>query len=206
MEILLFLGIALGFTLIPGPNAMLIITTSLSHGTKRSLQTVAGVSLAIAIHLCIAVLSTQWLATILGSELHWLKWIGFGFITFIIIKAILNYFRDATPPPPSGKISFSRGLAFALTNPKAFIFFAAFLIPFASKSQQFEQHVALLSIIFWLTVALCDCCFAIFATQLKKLLNGNFLSSLGNQCKQIFQRSIMFIAGIFIPTFEKDTD
>ena len=49
MDLLAFLLIATGIIIVPGPNVMAIVSTSIIHGKIRGLQTVAGTSMAMSI-------------------------------------------------------------------------------------------------------------------------------------------------------------
>lgn len=170
MNLLLFTGLALGFTLIPGPNAMLIITTSIAYGIRRGLQIAAGISCAIAVHLLVAIYSSQFLINILKVNLEWFKWIGFAVIGFLIVKTIFQFKNKKERPVLSGVKSFSQGLGLGLGNPKALIFYTAFILPFVKTEQSFESQTMLLSVIFWLTVSVCDVCFAVFSVKIKNVL------------------------------------
>jgi hypothetical protein len=44
-----FLLVSIGLIIIPGPNVLVIISTSITHGRVRGLQMVAGTSLAMAL-------------------------------------------------------------------------------------------------------------------------------------------------------------
>lgn len=57
-HLLLYILIASGFILIPGPNVLVIVSTTITHGRKRGLQTVFGTSLAMLIQLIVAALTT----------------------------------------------------------------------------------------------------------------------------------------------------
>ena len=170
MTLLLFIGIALGFTLVPGPNAMLIITTSITHGVRRGLQVAAGISCAIAVHLVFAIFSSRFLINTLKVNLQWLKWLGFLAIGFIIVKTLVQKRRKKERPMPSGVTSFSQGVGIGLGNPKALIFYTAFILPFVKEEKSFQDQTMLLAFIFWCVVAVCDICFAVFSVKIKQVL------------------------------------
>jgi homoserine/homoserine lactone efflux protein len=76
MELTLFLLLSFGLIILPGPNVMVIVTTSLVHGKVRGLQAVAGTSCAMIVQLLVAALGTAWFVTAVSEGLTWLKWFG----------------------------------------------------------------------------------------------------------------------------------
>ncbi|VUD67462.1 Leucine efflux protein [Thalassocella blandensis] len=176
MNLLLFIGIALGYTLIPGPNAMLIITTSIAYGTKRGLQIAAGISCAIAVHLLFAIYSSRFLVNTLRVNLQWFKWVGAAVIAVLVLKMLIQLKRKQERPVLSGVKSFSQGVGLGLGNPKALIFYTAFILPFVKAEKSFQDQISLLAFIFWITVCLCDISFAVFSVKIKKLLVRYHLS------------------------------
>ena len=60
MELLTFILISIGIIVVPGPNVLVVVSTSISHGKLRGLQTVVGTSVAMAIQLLIAAVGTAW--------------------------------------------------------------------------------------------------------------------------------------------------
>lgn len=170
MELLIFTGISLGFTLIPGPNAMLIIGAGVFHGVRRGLQVAAGVSAAVAVHLLIAYFGLRSIMQLTGKDLSWVKWLGFAVLGLIALRGLLRMRSPQKAQRPTGGASFRRGFLLSLSNPKSFIFFSAVLIPFAASSPSFQGKPGLLAIIFWLVVTFCDINFALFAAKLSHLL------------------------------------
>lgn len=189
MEIVLFITIALGFTLIPGPNAMLIMSTSVLHGTKRGLQVALGISIAIALQLTLANYFIQGLAALTGSDLQWMKWIGFTFLAFLFIKSLRQIQTQKSIERPSGKVTLSKGFLLALSNPKSLIFFTAVLLPFAATSKAYKAELGILSIVFWSTVTFCDVNYAIFSAQIKKQLQHPRWKRLKDRFLQSFNRN-----------------
>ena len=59
-------------TIGPGPTVMVVVSTSITHGRNRGLQTVAGSSLAMLIQLFVAALGTSWLVSSLATGFFWL--------------------------------------------------------------------------------------------------------------------------------------
>jgi len=73
---LTFLLVSFGLIVMPGPNVLVIVSTSISHGKKSGLQTVAGTSLAMSIQLLAVGFGTTWLISLIVDGLNYLKWLG----------------------------------------------------------------------------------------------------------------------------------
>ncbi len=172
MDTLFFLATAAGFTLIPGPNATLIVATSLSHGTRKGLQCSLGISTGVAIHLGIALLSTQWVLTLITESINWMVWMLALTLLYFLVRGVFSRFRTSESAHLSGAMSYTRGLGISLTNPKGVIFFAAFIPPFIDKSLKYWPQAFSLSSLFLLVAIFGDILYALFAGKLSKLAHN----------------------------------
>ncbi len=176
MDILIFVLVSIGIIVIPGPNVLVIISTSITHGKVRGLQTVAGTSAAMGVQLFIAALGTSYLLTILTKGFFWLKWVGVLYLLYLGISHLLAAFRgDKRPSQVSAIGSFQRGFWVSLTNPKTILFFSAFLPQFTVQSLPYLPQIALLSSIFWIVAILLDSMFAILSSKLAGLVDSKSL-------------------------------
>jgi len=166
MELTLFLILAFGLIIIPGPNVIVIVSTSIAHGKTRGLQTVAGTSCAMIVQLLVAALGTAWFVTALSEGLKWLKWLGVAYLLVLGITQLRASIGGRSLISPSAVGSFQRGFMISLTNPKTILFFGAFLPQFVSAQQSYLAQIALLSGIFWLMAVLLDSLYALLAGRL----------------------------------------
>ena len=79
---LTFVLISLGIIIIPGPNVLIIVSTSISHGIQRGLMTVAGTSVAMAIQLFIAAMVTSSFVQLLSNGFILVKWLGVAYLVY----------------------------------------------------------------------------------------------------------------------------
>lgn len=172
MDLLSFSLIAIAIIVIPGPNVLVIISTSLSHGRTRGLQTVAGTSCAMAIQLLIAALGTAWLVTYLSYGFILLKWAGVIYLFYLAIQQGLAFFRNEPASPISASFSFKRGFWVALTNPKTIIFFSAFLPQFVVPNTSYLPQIAVLSGLFLLLALILDSLYVVLTSTLKSTLHS----------------------------------
>lgn len=167
-----FLLTAFGFIVIPGPNVLVIVSTSLCHGTRRGLLTVAGTSTAMALQLAIAAIASLSLIEALQHGLQVLKWLGLVYLIYLalshwrrILRGKLAVAADAQKPEAAAW-GFARGFIVSLSNPKTILFFTAFLPQFASASYDTTTQIILLSLSFWLLAIVFDSLYALTARWL----------------------------------------
>ncbi len=167
MELLIFAIISASFIVIPGPNVLVIMATSIKHGRTRGLQTVAGTSSAMILQLIIAGLGTSYFISVLAEGFIWLKWIGVAYLLYLGISHLWRaYVGDSSTPPISASGSFQRGFWVSLTNPKTILFFGAFLPQFVQADSPYLLQIVILSAIFWSIAVVFDCVFAVCASKL----------------------------------------
>lgn len=143
---LIYLLAAIGLSLSPGPNGLLALTHGALHGRRRTLFTIAGGALGF---VAVIGLSMFGIGALLKTSLLWLtvlKWVGGAYLVWLGIQvwrsppvgtALLG---DAEPR--SNASLFRQGLFSAVTNPKAVLFFAAFLPQFIDPARSlFTQFV-----------------------------------------------------------------
>lgn len=172
-ESVIYFVIAAGlFIAIPGPNVLVIVATSLSHGTRRGLQTVAGTSSAMVIQLSVAALATAGFINLLAQGFIWLKWLGVFYLLYLACTHLLSAFRNTHQAAAiTGSGSFIRGFYVSLTNPKTIVFFAAFLPQFINPEAEPLAQLGILSAIFVCLATVLDSCYVLLAGRLKRRLS-----------------------------------
>ena len=169
-----FLIVSFTLIIIPGPNILVIVSSSVQHGKIHGLQTVAGTSLAMAIQLLVVALGTTWLVEVLTGSFYFLKWAGVGYLFYLGFKYSMRALNSGTPlPAPKHSVSFVRGFIVSLTNPKTLLFFSAFLPQFISSTENYVYQITLLSASFLFIAIILDSAYAILSAKLLPLLQKN---------------------------------
>ncbi len=115
--------------ILPGPDFVAVVRSSMTHGTRTGLLTTLGVSLGLCLY---ATLSLVGLSAIL-VEYRWLTWtvrvLGGSYLIYLGIRLLGAKPREieldrATARPP-GKRAILFGFLVTLTNPKAIVLFAS---------------------------------------------------------------------------------
>ncbi len=179
-QIFSFLLVSAVFIAVPGPNILVIVSTSLVSGKLRGLQTVVGTTLAMIIQLTIAALGTTLLLATISQGLLWLKWCGVAYLLFLGVNSIYAFCTHRKSRVPSARDSMQRGFWVSLTNPKTILFFSAFLPQFVNPHGVYLPQIAILSASFLLLAVTIDSFYAIMSAKLKWLLESRDIDRLSN--------------------------
>jgi homoserine/homoserine lactone efflux protein len=136
---LIYLLAATGLSLSPGPNGLLALTHGALHGGRKALYTICGGALGFVI---VIALSMFGIGALLQSSLLWLtvlKWLGGAYLVWLGIQVWrappIGLDLSGRAAPRGGASMFRQGALSALTNPKALLFFAAFLPQFIDPAR-----------------------------------------------------------------------
>jgi len=140
MNLHLFLAYCLAvaiLVLMPGPIVTLIVANSLSHGSRSGLATVAGASIGNAILLGATAVGLVAFFALLSEIFEVVRWAGAGYLIWLGVKAWRAHGGQELAIVPSAKRSsrsaFLQGFLVAITNPKAIVFYVAFLPQFVDS-------------------------------------------------------------------------
>ena len=122
--------------LMPGPVVTLVVANSLSHGSRSGLATVAGASIGNAILLGATAIGLVAFFALLSEIFEVVRWIGAAYLLWLGIKAWRDHGGQgaAVVPAKQSHTVFLQGFLIAITNPKAIIFYIAFLPQFVDSS------------------------------------------------------------------------
>jgi threonine/homoserine/homoserine lactone efflux protein len=145
-----FIGIAT-----PGPTVLLALTNGSRFGVRRALIGMIGAVLSDFVLIGAVALG---LGALLAASEFWfsvVKWIGAGYLAFLGImllrsKGTLNETLHGTAEGVSGsaRAIFLKSFLVAVTNPKGYLFFSAFLPQFIMPSEPQIPQYALLAAVF----------------------------------------------------------
>jgi threonine/homoserine/homoserine lactone efflux protein len=133
----LFLTVTFLVSATPGPNMLLVMSTSARFGLRAAVATMAGCLTSL---LAMMSLSAAGLGAVLQafpSLFNVLRWLGAGYLAYLGIRTWRApvHAAGADMPPAPGRAApsaahYRRGLLVAASNPKAILFMAAFLPQF----------------------------------------------------------------------------
>jgi threonine/homoserine/homoserine lactone efflux protein len=134
----------------PGPTVLLALTNGSRFGIRASLPGMLGAVLSDFV-LISAVAAG--LGALLAASQFWfsvVKWVGVLYLAYLGIRLLrsngtVRLPTDGVDPHrPTGRLVFLRSFLVAVTNPKGYLFFSAFLPQFITPSEpQLPQYAAL---------------------------------------------------------------
>jgi len=156
----LFVTVTFFVSATPGPNMLLVMSSSARFGFRASLGAMAGCLTALLAMMSISAAGLGALLQAFPSVFDALRWIGAAYLAYLGIRtwrAPVHATAPATPSasaPDSARTSaparthgqlFRQGLLVAASNPKAILFAAAFLPQFIHPDRpKLPQFVILL--------------------------------------------------------------
>ena len=163
-----FVIVASAIIVMPGPNVLVTIATSLTHGHVRGMQVVAGTLAAMAIQLYIAAAGTALLAEFLAEAFRVVKWGGAAYLLYLGIgrlRAALAHDTTDSLDGVTARGSFIRGFTVGITNPKTILFFGAFLPQFVTETLPVSRQLFVLSVTFLVLAAFFDSLYVLAASK-----------------------------------------
>lgn len=146
---LIYLLATTGLSLSPGPNGLLALTHGALHGSRKALFTIAGGALGF---VAVIALSMFGIGALLKASLVWLtilKWAGGAYLVWLGIQVwrspAIGLEADGAAETRSGISMFRQGALSAVTNPKAVLFFTAFLPQFIDPAGSLVLQFAIMA-------------------------------------------------------------
>jgi homoserine/homoserine lactone efflux protein len=136
---LLYLVAAVGLSLTPGPNSLLVLTHGALHGHRKTLFTVSGGALGFVALIALSMLGIGALLKASAGALALLKLFGGAYLVWLGIQLwrspAIRQTPDASEVGGRGGGLFRQGLLTAVSNPKALLFYGAFLPQFIDPNR-----------------------------------------------------------------------
>jgi len=172
---LLYLVAAFGLSLTPGPNSLLVLTHGALHGHRRTLYTVAGGALGF---VALIALSMMGIGALLKASVHALlvlKLVGGAYLVWLGIQLwrapAIHLRPDAVQRATvRGREMFRQGLLTAVSNPKALLFYGAFLPQFIDPARDLLTQFIVMATIFVAVEILVEYLLALLAHRLRPWL------------------------------------
>jgi threonine/homoserine/homoserine lactone efflux protein len=179
-----FIGIAT-----PGPTVLLALTNGSRFGVRRALPGMVGAVLSDAVLISAVAIG---LGALLAASEFWfsaLKWVGAAYLAFLGIMMLRS--KGTIDGALQASASQSRGTTFsiglksfmvAVTNPKGYLFFSAFLPQFIDPSAPQMQQYVVLGAIFAALDFIIMFGYAVFGSQAVRVLKSEGAKWLERAC------------------------
>ena len=182
-------------TLIPGPTVTVIIANSLAHGTRAGLLNVAGTQLGLGLMMAILVVGLSSVIAAMGWLFDWLRWAGAIYLVWLGWKLLRSpdVLQDVqkSAPPPGG--FFLQGFLVLMANPKALLWFGAFIPQFVDPKGNYVAQIVLLGVTAMAVALVSDGAYAVLTGRA-----GSFLSKKRVRLVSRLSGSFLIGGGIWL--------
>src|SRR5882672_8010340 len=143
-----YLVACLVIVIVPGPTVTLIVANSLRHGTRAGLLNVAGTQAGLFLMMLTLIVGLSSVIEAMGWLFNWQRLAGALYLIWLGWKLIrspdLDINSSETKEPRGG--FFAQGLLVLLANPKALLWFGAFIPQFVDPKGNYLAQIALLGL------------------------------------------------------------
>ncbi|TAM36255.1 MAG: LysE family translocator [Burkholderiaceae bacterium] len=171
---LLLFAAAVGLSLTPGPNGLLALSHGALHGHRKTLFTVCGGVLGFVILIALSMLG---IGAVLNASVHALevlKLVGGAYLAWLGIQLWrappIRLQTDAAKACIRGGQMFRKGFLTAVSNPKALLFYGAFLPQFLDPSRNLLTQFIVMAASFMAVEFVVEYLLALLAHRIRPLL------------------------------------
>ena len=161
---------------IPGPNVVLVINDSIRHGFYKSLITILGIKVGIALLLLISLSGLAALLSIFSSLFVIIKWTGVCYLIYLGISHLISCtknFPDQKENEIESNSFFLKGFLVSVTNPKGLLFAGAFFPQFLNKQLAIGPQIFILCSSFLMLATLIEIIYAWVGDRTGKIVKSN---------------------------------
>lgn len=174
-------------TIIPGPTVTLIIANSLTHGTRAGLLNVAGTQLGLAMMLGVLLIGLSSIIATMGWWFDWVRIAGAVYLVWLgwkLLRANSGFGTLGATPKPRGGF-FLQGFLVLMSNPKALLWFGAFIPQFVDPSGNYVGQIVLLGATAMVTAAVTDGAYAVLGGRTGRIMSARRIR-LASQMSGLF--------------------
>ena len=160
-------------TLVPGPTVTVIVANSLAHGARAGLLNVAGTQAGLALMMLILMVGLASVIEAMGWLFDWLRIAGALYLAWLGWKLIRSPdidLRSEQQAAPRGGF-FVQGFLVLMANPKALLWFGAFIPQFIDPAGNYVAQIALLGVTAMAVAFVTDGAYAVLTGRAGALLS-----------------------------------
>jgi threonine/homoserine/homoserine lactone efflux protein len=160
-------------TLVPGPTVTVIIANSLAHGTRAGLLNVAGTQLGLGLMMAILVVGLSSVIAAMGWVFDWLRWAGAIYLAWLGWKLLRtpDVLHDVQRSARPRGGFFLQGFLVLMANPKALLWFGAFIPQFVDPRGNYVAQIVLLGVTAMAVALVSDGAYAVLTGRAGTLLS-----------------------------------
>jgi threonine/homoserine/homoserine lactone efflux protein len=170
-----YLGACFVLAIVPGPTVTVIIANALARGTLAGLGIVLGTQLGLVTMIFVVASGMEALVSFMGFAFDWIKLLGAAYLIWLGYRMLRSRGELGAAHAVKAK-SFGalvvEGFVVIWANPKALIFFGAFLPQFVSLEAPTFPQIMLLGLFFMVVAGSTDAIYAVIAGRTRGLLSA----------------------------------
>ena len=176
-SLVLFISAALVLLVIPGPAVFYILGRSIGQGRGAGFVSALGISVGSLVHTAAAAVGLSALLMSSAAAFSAVKYLGAGYLIYLGVQKLRREesleLSDGAAQVRLGRI-FAQGVIVNVLNPKAALFFLAFLPQFVDASRgNVAGQILFLGVLFALLGLMSDSLWALSAGSVAQWFRGN---------------------------------
>ena len=176
-SLFLFVSAALLLLMIPGPAVFYIVGRSIGNGRSAGLVSALGIAVGSLVHTAAAAVGLSALLMSSAVAFAAVKYLGAAYLIYLGIQKIRReepFELSGTAPRAKLRRIFAQGIVVNVLNPKAALFFFAFLPQFVDASRgNVASQILFLGLLFALLGATTDTFWAVSSGTVANLFRRN---------------------------------
>ena len=170
-----YFGACFALAIVPGPTVTVIIANALSRGTLAGLAIIAGTQLGLITMIFVVGLGLEALVGFMGWAFDWIKLLGAAYLVWLGFKMLRSSGELGTADADSSRSYrdlILQGFLVIWSNPKALIFYGAFIPQFVTREHAAFPQIVVLGLLFMLIAGTTDSLYAIVAGRARGMLTA----------------------------------
>ena len=176
--------------IVPGPTVTVIVANSLAHGTRAGLLNVAGTQIGLGLMMAILVVGLSSVIAAMGWLFDWLRIAGAIYLAWLgwkLLRSPEDLGSAGAAPAPRGGFLL-QGFLVIMANPKALLWFGAFIPQFVDPRGNYVAQIILLGLTAMVVALVSDGAYAVLTGRA-----GTWLSK--KRIKLVARLSGAFLVG-----------
>jgi len=176
---LVFFSAALALNVSPGPDLLFVLSRTLSGGRRVGVASACGVCSGALVHVAAAALGISAILATSALAFAVVKYVGAAYLLYLGIQALRSagagmQLNLNAAPRTSAWQAYRQGILVDILNPKAAIFFMAFLPQFVRPDQgSVAVQLLVLGVLVVMVAIVVECALVLLAARASSALREN---------------------------------
>ncbi len=197
-----FAAASLVFVAIPGPNLLYIVGHGVSGGRRHAFAAAVGVEIGTIIHIAAAAAGLSAIVASSATAFSTVKYVGVAYLIYLGIRALRRQASDqaTNPAPVKTRGPLAQGVIVNVLNPKAALFFMAFLPQFMDPDGDTMTQVLVLGAVLFVVAIVVDFVYALGAASIAQRVKA---SGTGHQKGRLLGTTYFVLALVAVITGQR---